>query len=445
MATPLNEGIFPMQLLNTLGLHRKELRAWAMYDWANSAFTTTIMAAVLPIYYADVAAADLPENIRTAYWGYTTGFGLLLIAIASPLLGAIADLFGKKKTYLFWFTLAGAVTTAMLATVYRGDWLWASGLFLVANIGWAGANVFYDSLLPSIANHDEVDRVSTAGYAMGYLGGGLLLLLNLAWILKPEMWGFADKGAAVRMSFISVAVWWVVFTYPLMRHVKEPLATGKSLTGSALTLGFRQLAATFKEVRQYKQVMIFLVAYWFYTDGIGTIIKMATIYGREIGIGSTDLIGALLLVQFLGMPATFAFGVIAKRLGAKASIMLTLIVYTGICLLGFAMTEAWHFWILSGLVALVQGGSQALSRSLYATMVPSHQASEFFGFVSVSARFAGILGPIMFGLVSQFSGESRLSILFLVSFFVIGMVLLARVDIDEAKRVARAAEQKAGV
>jgi UMF1 family MFS transporter len=433
-----------MGLLNTLGLHRKELRAWAMYDWANSAFSTTIMASVLPIYYADVAAATLEPHLRTAYWGYTTGFGLLLVALASPILGAMADLFGRKKTYMFWFTLMGCITTAMLALVHHGDWLMASFFFLVANIGWAGANVFYDSLLPAIANNEEVDRVSTAGYAVGYLGGAILLSFNLWWILQPDTWGFEDAGAATRASFISVGIWWLIFSYPILKHVREPAATSTVRDGNPVMMGFKQLASTFRNVRQYKQIMIFLVSYWFFTDGIGTIIKMATIFGREIGIGKTDLIGALLLVQVLGMPATFLFGIVAKRLGAKASVMLCLFVYAGICVLGYVMTEGWHFWALAALVAMVQGGSQALSRSLYATMVPRHQASEFFGFISVSNRFAGIFGPMLFGLVSQFAGESRLSILFLVSFFVIGIILLSRVDVDEARRVAREAEIKAG-
>jgi UMF1 family MFS transporter len=412
-----------------------------MYDWAKSAFETTIMAAVLPIYYADVAGKGLPENLRTAYWGYTTGLGLLIISILSPLLGAIADTSGTQKRMLLQFSVAAAIASGLLWYVGEGDWMLASLLYIVANIGYAGANVFYDALLPYIATPDEIDRTSTAGYALGYVGGGILLAVNLAWITKPDLFGFADKGVAVRASFLSVAVWWLVFMWPTQRYVREPAPTREAReAGSAVAVAWRRIIDTFRQVRRYKQVCIFLVSFWFYTDGIGTIIKMATIFGREIGIGTTHLIGALILVQFLGIPATFAFGAIAERIGAKASIVASLFVYAGICVLGYFMSEAWHFWALAVLVALVQGGSQALSRSLYATLVPLSKASEFFSFISVSARFAGILGPILFGLVAQFSGGSRLSILFLISFFVVGIVLLLKVDVPEGQRVAAEAE-----
>ncbi len=426
--------------LDSLGLHRRELRAWAMYDWANSAFATTIMAAILPIYFHDVAAATLPENLRTAYWGYTSGFGLAVTALFSPLLGAMADLSAAKKKFLALFMIIGVLATAGLFFVHQGDWQLAALLFVFGNLGFAGGNVYYDALLPFIANDEEMDRVSTAGFAMGYVGGGLLLALNLAWVLKPELFGFADKGVAVRATFVSVAAWWLCFSYPILKHVREPQSSVARPPGNLWALGFKRSVATFREVRRYKQVMIFLVSYWFYTDGVGTIIKMATIYGREIGIGSTHLIGALLLVQFLGIPATFAFGSFARRVGARTAIQASLVVYTGICVLGYFMTEAWQFWVLAALVALVQGGCQALSRSLYATIVPKSQASEFFSFVSVSARFAGILGPLAFGIVAQLGGGSRLSILFLISFFAIGIVLLAMVDVEEGRRVAAAAD-----
>lgn len=433
-----------MGVMRRLGLHTPELRAWAMYDWANSAFATTIMAAILPVYYAKVAASGLPDHIRTAYWGYTSAIGLAIVALLSPILGTVADAIGCKKKLLWWFMLAGATAAGGLWFVKDGDWPLASLLYLIGNIGFAGSCIFYDSLLPFLADEKDVDRASSAGYAIGYLGGGLLLALNLAWMLNPEFFGFADKGVAARMSFVSVAVWWVVFTLPLMYKVKEPpvLRFDGEQGRNPIIVGFSRLIATFKQVRRFKQVLIFLIAFWFFTDAIGTIIKMATIYGAEIGIGEGHLIGALLFVQLLGIPCTFAFGMLADRIGAKTAVMITLLVYTSTCVLGYFMTTPLHFWMLATLVALVQGASQALSRSLYATMIPPSRASEFFGFISVSSRFAGILGPILFGIISQISGGSRISILLLITFFMIGIVGLAKVDVDEARRVANEAEKE---
>ena len=429
--------------LAVLGLHRKELRAWAMYDWANSAFATTIMAAVLPIFYADVAAADLPEHMRTVHWAYTTAIALLIVALISPILGAAADYLGAKKKFLAGFLFIGVAATAMLYFVDRGEWLYASAVFIVANVGFAGGNVFYESLLPHVAKEEEVHRVSTAGYAMGYVGGGVLLAINMAWILKPEIFGMADAGVASRIAFLSVAAWWLLFSIPLFRRVREPapqLRLGESAGLNPVRVGFGRVWTTLKEVRRHRQLFLFLLAFWLYNDGIGTIIKMATLFGKEIGIGTPHLIGALLLVQFVGIPFTFAFGSLAGRIGAKRGIYVALMVYTGISILGYFMTSAWQFWALAGLVALVQGGSQALSRSLYASMVPRSKSSEFFGFYSVSAKFAGVLGPFIFGAVSETVGGSRLSILSLIVFFVAGLILLSRVDVEEGRRVAREAD-----
>lgn len=431
--------------LRALGLHRKELRAWSMYDWANSAFATTIMAAVLPIFYADVAAANLPEHLRTVYWGYTTSIALFTIGILSPVLGAAADYLGAKKKFLAAFAGMGVLATTFLSLIARGEWLYASAVFIVGNIEFAGANVFYESLLPHITREGELDRVSTAGYAMGYVGGGVLLAVNLAWIMMPERFGMSDATQASRIAFLSVALWWALFSVPIFRSVKEParrLEHDENLGMNPVKVGFSRVFQTFGELRRHRQIFLFLVAFWFYNDGIGTIIKMATIYGREIGIGTTDLIGALLLVQFVGIPFAFAFGALADHIGAKRGIYLALSVYTGISVLGYFMTSAWHFWVLAFGVAMVQGGSQALSRSLYSSLIPRGKSSEFFGFYSVSAKFAGILGPFLFAVVGQLVGGSRLSILSLTIFFIGGMLLLSRVDVDEGRRIAQLEDAK---
>jgi len=420
-------------------MHKKIINAWCMYDWANSAFATTIMAAVLPTFYQAVAGADLEGNLATVYWGYTTSIALLLTAILAPMMGAIADYSGTKKRFLAGFATLGIIFTSLLVLIRTGDWLLASVLFAVANVGFAAANIFYDALLPHVAHPDEIDQVSTKGYALGYLGGGILLALNLAWILSPNTFFIPDTETASRLAFLSVGIWWALFSIPIFRHVPEPprMAEARSEVNPILG-GFRRLRQTFRDIRRYGELIKFLVAFWLYNDGIGTIIKMATVYGAEIGIGQSDLIGALVMMQFVGIPFSFVFGRLAKRLGAKPSIYLALAVYTVISIWGYFMTNAWEFWALAFLVGLVQGGSQALSRSLFGSMVPRGKTAEFFGFYSVSSKFAGIAGPFVFALVGQLTGSSRLSIMSLVFFFIVGALLLTRVNEEEGIRVARA-------
>lgn len=418
---------------------KRAITAWTMYDWANSAFATTIMAAVLPVYYSQVAAATLGGNLATVYWAYTTSVSLLVAAVLSPILGAIADFRGAKKRFLTVFMMIGITGTALLYFVKTGDWLMASIFFIVGELGFAGSLVFYDSLLPHITTPDEIDMVSSRGYAMGYLGGGILLTINLAMImLAPK----ELTGLMTRLSFLSVAVWWFVFSIPIIRWVSEP--PNRVLTGeqgqSSIKVSFGRLLRTFRDIRRYRDLFIFLVAFWFYNDGIGTIIKMATIYGAEIGIGQTTLIGTLLMVQFVGIPFAFLFGWLAKKIGTKRSIYLSLLVYTGISVMGYFLSQEWQFWALGVAVATVQGGSQALSRSLFGRLVPKSISAEFFGFFSVSEKFAGIIGPFIFGLVGQIMGNSRLAIISLIVFFILGAVLLSRVNEEEGMRVAQQEE-----
>lgn len=418
------------------------INAWCMYDWANSAFATTILSAVFPIYYSTVAGSTLTGNRATVYYGYTASLALLLVALVAPVLGAMADHSRSKKKFLFAFAALGVVATGFLATAGKGDWLQASAFFVMAYVGFAGSIIFYESLLPHIAGPESMDRVSAKGFAVGYLGGGLLLAVNLAWILKPKLFLMGDTEVASRISFLSVSVWWALFSIPLFRRVPEPPGGADASAGSmgSVRAGVQRLSQTLKEIRQYKDLMKFLIAFWLYSDGIGTVIKMATIYGTEIGIGRSALIGALLLVQFVGIPCTIAFGYLAKRLGVKRSIFLALGIYCLVCGGGYFMSKAWHFWVLALLVATAQGGAQALSRSVFARMAPKSKSAEFFGFYSVSSKFAGILGPLLFAVVGQMTGTSRLSILSLVFFFVAGGFMLSRVNIEEGVQAAGEAE-----
>lgn len=419
--------------------YRRVINAWCMYDWANSAFYTTIMAAMFPPFYRSlVIAAGRGESNATAYWAYTTSVSLLVVALVAPMLGAISDHTGGKKRYVAFFAGIGVVGTGLFVFLGDDTYILGSILFIVGNVGAAGANIFYESLLPHIAKKDDIDQISTRGYALGYVGGGILLIVNVLWYMKPELFFMPGVGFALRASFFSVAVWWAVFTIPLMRHVPEPPVVRTADEGvNALRAGFGRLGHTLTQIKQYKQLLVFLVAFWIYNDGIGTIIKMATAYGDEIGIGMTDMITALVITQFAGIPFSFAFGWLARRIGAKRSILLGLGVYSLISVAGYFMRTATHFYILAFLVATVQGGTQALSRSLYGAMVPKSQSAEFFGFFSTSSKFAGIFGPLVFGVVSQLAGGSRLSIVSLIIFFVVGALLLTRVDEEEGKRVAQ--------
>ncbi len=441
-------------ILAALGLHRRDLRAWAMYDWALSAQETTIAVVVFPIYFSLIVADGLPENAVTAYVTLSNSLATLVIAVLSPILGAIADYAAVKKRMLAAFMAMGIISIAMMFLIQRGDVQLASLLFVMALVGGAGSRVFYEALLPHIAGHDEVDRVSTAGYALGYVGGGILLALNLAWIQFPGMFGLpsgpdltpAQQTLPTRLALVSVAVWWLLFSIPLFRRVPEPpprMEADEERGLNPVKVGFARLMETFRELRLYKHAFLMLLAFLIYNDGISTIQKMATYYGTEIGIEPSAMGSAILIVQFVGIPCSFLFGFLAGRIGAKRSIYIGLLVYMGISVLGYFMSTATHFYILALMVGLVQGGTQALSRSLFATIIPRHKSGEFFGFFSVFSKFAATFGPLVFLLGSNLTGSGRSGILSIVLFFIVGGILLAFVDVEEGERVARAAEEAA--
>ncbi|MEW6300111.1 MAG: MFS transporter [Thermodesulfobacteriota bacterium] len=429
--------------LHRLGLGRPEVRAWVMYDWANSAFITTVVAAVFPIYFSSVAAATLPPAVATAHFATATTIALVIIAVLAPFLGALADYAAVRKRLLAVFLGIGVLATAGLFFVRHGDWRLAAGLFILGNIGASGSFIFYDALLPHVARDEEMDRVSTAGYALGYLGGGILLAINLAWVQYPGVFGLTDATAAARLAFLSVAVWWLAFSLPLLYRVTEPprrLEADERPDAHPLLVALTRLGETFSALRVYKQAFLLLLAFLVYNDGIGTIIRMAAVYGTEIGLPPGALIAAILLVQFIGIPCSFLFGSLAERIGAKNGILLALVVYTGVSVVGYLMTEAWHFYILALLVGMVQGGSQALSRSLFARMIPRYKSSEFFSFFAICEKVAGIFGPAIFAGMIFATGSSRAAILAVILFFVVGGGLLLLVDVAEGQRVARAVD-----
>ena len=444
-------------VLHTLGLHRPELRAWAMYDFGISAMQTTITTAVFPIFFVKVAGANLAGSGGAQWWANANTIGAVMIAILAPILGALADFKAAKKKFLIGFLLLGVSATAAMFFISQGQILFAAVIYILSIAGATGSMTFYEALLPHIASEDEMDRVSTAGYALGYVGGGILLAINLAWIQNPAMFGLpSGEGLSssqatlpARLAFVSVAVWWAIFAIPVLRKVGEPkrmVEQDESIAnvslGKSIVTAFTRLAETVRELREYKQAFLAMLAFTIYNDGIQTIIKMASVYGSEIGIQQGDLIKAILLVQFIGIPFAFAFGALAGKVGTKRSIFLGLVVYAGICIFAYNMKTTREFYILAMLVGLVQGGTQALSRSLFARMIPKHKSGEFFGFYSVFEKFGGILGPLLFGIALGQSGSSRIAILSVVAFFIVGGAILSFVNVSVGEAAARAADAR---
>lgn len=427
-------------------LKQRAIRAWTMYDWANSAFVTTVSAAILPNYFSLYIATEGSLTL----WGYTVAIGSLIAALLSPILGAIADFRGAKKAFMGFFIVLGVVSTALLYFVDQpGEWVLASILYILGNLGFAGSLVFYDALLPHVAEPDEIDEVSSRGFAMGYIGGGLLLLINVAMILfGPKLLPNMEETEAIklmmRLSLTSVAIWWAVFSIPIFRHVPEPARKmEKGEEGMhVIKIGFTRFINALKNIRQFGDLFLFLLAFFVYSNGIGTIITMAVAYGTDLGFSTNILLLTLLIVQFVGAPFAILFGKISKKLGTKRSIYLSLLVYTLIAILGFFMTEEWHFLLLGFGVATVQGGSQALSRSLMGLLMPKSKSAEFYGFFSVSEKFNTVIGPLLFSVINQLTGNSRMAIISLVIFFLLGIAILSRVDIERGIEVAQAEDAK---
>jgi UMF1 family MFS transporter len=380
--------------------NKKAVWGWVIYDWANSAFATTVMAGFFPIFFKQYWSYGTDVNVSTAQLGFGNSIASLFVALMAPILGAIADKGSSKKKFLIFFAYLGVLMTAALFLVQKGQWAWAIFIYAMGIIGFSGANVFYDSLLPSVAGEEKIDYVSGLGFSMGYLGGGLLFLINVLMTLMPQKFGLPDATAAVRFAFLSVALWWGLFTFLTIFWVPEKKVSALKEKGeSVVAAGFRQFAGTFKKVRHLKVVFLFLLAYWLYIDGVDTIIRMAVDYGLSLGFESNDLIVALLIVQFVGFPAALVFGKLGERWGVRKSIYLAIFIYMAVTIWGAMMTQKMEFYILAVVIGLVQGGIQALSRSYYSRLIPKNQAAEYYGFYNMLGKLAVILGPALMGLV----------------------------------------------
>jgi UMF1 family MFS transporter len=416
--------------------------AWCLYDWGNSAFVTTIVAAVLPVYFAETICAGstvnwslLGMNISSnamSLWGYAMAAAAFLVALMGPVLGAAADAGGRRKQFLGVMTGTGVFAAALLSLTGPGDIWQVLGLLVVGQIGFAGANVFYNSLLVSAVVPGRRELISSRGYAFGYLGGGILLAVNLLMIRKPSIFGFSDPSVALRYVFLSVAVWWSLFSIPLFIKVPEGISGGERTLAGSIHKGFSSLISTFHHIRGRKNIFRFLLAFLLYNDGVQTVIMMATVYGKtELGLNSGDLIGALLLTQAVGVPGSLIYGWLAKRFGSKKMLYAGIAGYIVIIFYAFWMKKAIDFWILAGMVGLFMGGLQAVSRGFFSRMIPAGMNAKYFGFFSISQRFASILGPLMFALINDITGNSRLSILSLLVLFVSGALVLKTVKSPE--------------
>ena len=437
--------------------HKKAVWGWAMYDWANSAFATTVMSGFFPVFFKQYWSAGVDVNLSTARLGLGNAAAGLLVALAAPILGAVADRCSARKRFLALFAYLGVLTTAALYFVGKGQWAFALVVYALGIIGFSGANIFYDALLPEVAGEKDVDVVSGFGFSMGYLGGGLLFLVNVLMVTMPQRFGLADAGQAVRVGFLSVAVWWGVFTlFTLFWVPEKPTSAARAATtGGAWSGGFAQLKHTFGRIRHMKTVLLFLCAYWLYIDGVDTIIRMAVDFGMSLGFDAKDLLMALLVTQFVGFPAALVFGRLGQRIGPRKGIYIAIGVYVAATFWGISMTRKEEFYVLAAVIGLVQGGIQALSRSFYSRLIPADKPAEFYGFYNMLGKFAAIVGPMLVGgagllmrrllmppdptaadLVHVGALAARWSMASVLILFAAGAVLLYFVDEEKGKAQA---------
>lgn len=409
----------------------RQVVAWAIYDCGNSAFALTVLAVLYPLFLGSYWSAGDDGAVVTARLAWATATASVVVSLLAPVLGAIADSGGYRKRFLFLLAIVGAVTTAALSLVPEGAWPYAWILFVLASIGFYSANVFYDSLIVDVSQPQYYNLVSSLGFSLGYFGGASLLALHVWMLRDPQAFGFADAVAVIRFAFVSVGVWWLAFLVPLMLIVQE----GKSATagkGGTIRAAYRALAATFQEIRKYRNVLLFLIAYWLYIDGVFTVIFMAVNFGQRLGFSQTDLVTALLITNFVGFPATLAYGFLGHLFGAKNAIYLGLAVYIGVAGWAAFLTDVSQFYVMAITIGMVQGGVQGMSRSLYASLIPPDQSGEFFGFYNMLTKFAHVLGPVLVGVVTMFSDEPKFILIALMPLFVLGAMVLTRVRLTDA-------------
>jgi UMF1 family MFS transporter len=411
----------------------KQVITWALYDWANSAFALSVLAVLFPLVLGNHWGVDDGGVSATIRLGWITFSASVIVFLIAPVLGTIADTGGYRKRFLLLFAIIGAVATAGLGFVGQGDWPLALGLYLIASVGFYSSVVFYDSLLIDVTEPRNYSFVSTLGFSVGYLGGAALLALHL-WMLKsPQTFGLENATEAFSYAFISVGIWWLVFLLPLIFFVSERHSSIE-VPDHAIRAAYAELKSTVHKISQYRNVTVFLGGYWLYIGGVFTVIFMAVNYGQRLGFEDSDLVLALLIANFVGFPATLVYGLLAHRFGAKKGLYFALFAYVGACLWAIQMTDVREFYIMSIVIGLVQGGVQGLSRSVYASLIPADQPGEFFGFYSMTTKFAHVLGPAMVAIAAMLSDDPKWVLLALMPMFLAGALLLSLVRIPPVDR-----------
>ena len=403
----------------------KEVLSWAFYDWANSAFATTVMAGFFPIFFKSYWAGELSGPESSAWLGTANSISGLAIVCIAPFLGALADITNKKKLFLGFFAFLGIITTGSLFFIAQGMWLTAMSVYIFACIGFSGGNVFYDSLLINVSSTENRNRVSALGYSLGYLGGGFLFVLNVAMYQSPEFFGLKSITEAVLFSFLSVSVWWGFFSIPILKYVKENSSNKIEIKITYLiTQSFQRVLSTFKDIRKYKTLSLFLLAYWLYMDGVDTIVRMALAYGADIGLEASDMILALIITQFVGFPATILYGILGDRFGLKLMLSIGIIGYIFVTIFSIFITNISGFYFLAFTIGLFQGGVQSISRTIFSQLIPAEKSAEFFGFYNLVGKSAVVLGPILVGWVAYTFDNPDYGILSLLLLFIPGLLVL---------------------
>ena len=406
----------------------KEVLSWAFYDWANSAFATTVMAGFFPIFFKSYWAGDLSGPESSAWLGTANSVSGLAIVCIAPFLGALADITNKKKLFLGLFAFLGIITTGSLFFIAQGMWVTAMLVYVFACIGFSGGNVFYDSLLINVSSDQDRNRVSALGYSLGYLGGGFLFVLNVAMYQSPEFFGLKSITEAVLFSFLSVSIWWGVFSIPIFKYVNENPINKVEIKASNLFIqSLQRVISTFKDIRQYKTLSLFLLAYWLYMDGVDTIVRMALAYGADIGLEASDMILALIITQFVGFPATILYGILGDKLGLKLMLSVGIIGYIFVTIFSIFITNISGFYFLATVIGLFQGGVQSISRTIFSQLIPPEKATEFFGFYNLVGKSAVVFGPILVGWISYIFDNPDYGILSLLLLFIPGLIVLWRV------------------
>ena len=413
------------------GLTKQEL-SWALYDWANSAYSMTITSSVLPMYFKSVAeAGGMSSSNSTALWGYTISLSTLVVSMLAPILGTIADYKGNKKKFFKTFFSVGVLATTLLAFVPANNPILLLICYGFALVGFSGTNIFYDAFLVDVTTKKRMDKVSSAGFALGYIGSTIPFIISIAVVLLSQMEIIPiSLPLACKITFLITAVWWLVFTIPILKNVNQVYYIEPEK--EPIKKSFERLLETLKAIKSHKNIFVFLIAYFFYIDGVDTIIGMASSYGTDLGISMVSLLIILLLTQFVAFPFTILYGRLAEKVGAKKLLYVGIITYIIICIYGYFITTALGFWILAMAVGSAQGGIQAISRSFFGKMVPKENANEFFGFYNIFGKFAAIIGPFLVAVITQATGETRNGILSLIVLFVIGFFALGKVK-EEAK------------